>query len=99
MSLRSVTCLVALPLLSLAFAAADCTAATPRFPWHGHAPAHAQPAVGRVPAQVLTHPATTPIEPLSPKQAYSYGWFGSNPTYQWKRSFGVSRGYTQWSRY
>ena len=99
MSLRSVTYQVALPLLSLALTAAQCAAAAPRFPWHGHAAAHAQPAVGQVPAQVLTQPATTPTEPLPPKQAYSYGWFGSNPTYHWKRSFGVSRGYTQWSRY
>ena len=99
MRLRSGICLVALALVGIALGAADCTAAAPQFPWHGHYPRHAPPAVGGVPAQVLPHPATTPVDVLPPKQAYPYGWFGSNPAHQWKRSFGVSRGYTQWSRY
>ena len=65
------------------------------FPWHKSNPA----PVGRVPARVLPKPATTPIEVLQPsRQPYPYGWFGPNPTPQWKRSFGSSKNYTQWSR-
>ena len=29
--------------------------------------------------------------------AYSYGWFGAQPSPQWSRHFGYHRGYTQWS--
>jgi hypothetical protein len=54
---------------------------------------------GNVPVQVLSQPATSPLQPLPPKQAYPYGYFGAQPSPQWKRSFGVSRGHTQWSRY
>ncbi len=32
------------------------------------------------------------------KQPYPYGWFGPQPTPQWKRSFGSSKAHTQWSR-
>lgn len=65
------------------------------FPWHSSSPVPA----GRVPARVLPKPPTTPIEVLPPsKQPYPYGWFGPNPTPQWKRSFGSSKNYTQWSR-
>jgi hypothetical protein len=65
------------------------------FPWHHSNP----PPVGRVPARVLPKPAITPIEVTAPsKQPYPYGWFGPNPTPQWKRSFGSSKAYTQWSR-
>ncbi len=65
------------------------------FPWP-----HSNPApVGRVPARVLPKPATSPVEVLTPsKQPYPYGWFGPNPTPQWKRSFGSAKNYTQWSR-
>ncbi len=65
------------------------------FPWHGSTPA----PIGRAPARVLSKPPTTPIEVLAPtRQPYPYGWFGPNPTPQWKRSFGSSKNYTQWSR-
>ncbi|MCC6511207.1 MAG: hypothetical protein IT423_19050 [Pirellulaceae bacterium] len=70
-------------------------AGSPTFPWHG---ANSQVPVGRVPARVLNRAATTPLDVAAPKQAYPYGWFGPNPTPQWKRSFGASKGYTQWSR-
>ena len=29
--------------------------------------------------------------------AYSYGWFGAQPTRQWTRHFGYYRNYTEWS--
>lgn len=70
-----------------------CRAGSPVFPWNG------SPQVGSAPARVLSQPAATPIEPMPAKQAYPYGWFGPKPAPQWKRSFGVSRAYTQWSRY
>lgn len=87
-------CLLGASLAAVATLPAPvCLAGSPAFPWHTPAP------VGSVPVRVLSQPAVAPIEPLPPKQAYPYGWFGSKPTPQWKRSFGVSRAYTQWSRY
>lgn len=38
------------------------------------------------------------LYPAPMKHAYSYGWFGSNPSHHWGRHFGNTRSYTQWSR-
>jgi hypothetical protein len=86
-------------LFAVAFSADACSAAAPGFPWHSRSANPVQPVTGNVPVQVLSQPATSPLQPLPPKQAYPYGYFGAQPSPQWKRSFGVSRGHTQWSRY
>jgi hypothetical protein len=32
-----------------------------------------------------------------PVQPYAYGWFGTQPSPKWSRSFGTRGNYTQWS--
>ncbi len=72
-------------------------AGSPAFPWNSGS----KPIVsaGSAPVRALSPPAQAPIEVYPTKQAYPYGWFGSNPSYHWKRSFGTGKNYTQWSRY
>jgi len=76
-------------------------AGSPVFPWHSQH--HDQAPVGNVPVQVLGRPATSPVTVLPTKQAYPYGWFGADPSkhvhLHWKRSFGPSKTYTQWTKY
>lgn len=99
MSLRHVLVCMALSALSVALPLTESSAGSPHFPWHSKHSAHAQTPFGNVPVEVLSVPALSPVAALPSKQAYPYGWFGSNPVPQWKRSFGVSKAYTQWSRY
>jgi len=32
-----------------------------------------------------------------PAQPYAYGWFGTQPSQHWERSFGTRNSYTQWT--
>ena len=38
-----------------------------------------------------------PTIELPTRQPYAYGWFGTQTSPQWTRSFGSARRYTQWS--
>ncbi len=99
-SVRLAGLVLALMLVAL-FTPLSASAGQPTFPWSSHksgAPSSDLPTYGSVPVRVLSQPALTPVEVQSPKQAYPYGFFGSQPNHHWKRSFGVSRAYTQWSR-
>lgn len=80
------------------------------FPWGAARPAVPEAVQGAsaVGYQVLSttvrHSASPslPVQPLAPKAAYAYGWFGSNPNSkknsQWGRHFGIQQSYTQWTR-
>ncbi|MCA9182831.1 MAG: hypothetical protein KDA51_15325 [Planctomycetales bacterium] len=79
------------------------------FPWGAARPAipeavqEASATGYRVLSTTVRHhaPPSLPVQPMAPKAAYSYGWFGSNPhsmkNSQWGRHFGIQQSYTQWS--
>lgn len=106
---QTVSCKLTLILLCLVWPEAGQSAEPLMFPW-GKAtskpPVEVQRAAAsgyRVLSQTLHHtPAPAlPVQPLSPKIGYAYGWYGSNPNSwknaQWGRHFGFSQSYTQWS--
>ncbi|MCC7335443.1 MAG: hypothetical protein IT422_10115 [Pirellulaceae bacterium] len=80
------------------------------FPWGSARPAfpeavqRASAASYHVLSTTVRHNASPalPVQPMAPKAAYSYGWFGSNPhsmkNSQWGRHFGIQQSYTQWTR-
>ena len=62
---------------------------------------HPSYLVLRGPVAPNPHPASQGYYPgygyaVQP-QAYSYGWFGAQPTRQWTRHNGYYRNYTEWS--
>lgn len=75
------------------------------FPWNCPKPQSSMPStpiptyrtLGKVSGPDV-QPQPILLESLPPQEAYAYGWFGSNATYSWHRSFGYSRSFTQWSR-
>ncbi|MBX3421101.1 MAG: hypothetical protein KF752_06040 [Pirellulaceae bacterium] len=77
------------------------------FPWGTHYSAPpiptAQPHSYRTLSSADRRETAATVQPnvlqiLPAKSAYAYGWFGSNPTTQWGRHFGYSKGFTQWTR-
>ncbi|HUG69791.1 MAG TPA: hypothetical protein VMM76_18710 [Pirellulaceae bacterium] len=62
---------------------------------------HPSYLVLRGPVASYPHPASQGYYPgygyaVEP-QAYSYGWFGAQPSKQWTRHFGYYRNYREWS--
>ncbi|WP_145077376.1 hypothetical protein [Aureliella helgolandensis] len=90
--------------LLLAGGPSPCFAQSPHaFPWgHAHQQAVPLPLPRMAPYAVLATPLSDeplqrPYRPLPATPPYAYGWFGSNPSPQWSRHFGVSHSHTQWT--